>query len=201
MNRRDLLRSTLFGALGASTAVPILNAREFPAGYDASKELERSDWKPAFMDEHQNNTLIALSDLLIPATDTPGAKDALVNRFLDLLMSVETQETQRAFLAALAYLDGACMERYNSAFLYVPREQQIEFLNLIAYPHSQSTWGEEPDEFAGHAHFRKLKDWISGAYYSSPAGLKEIGWNREFPHGLFSGCDHEAQSEHAETHQ
>lgn len=201
MNRRDLLRNTLFGALGTSIAVPILNAREFPAAYDASKELERSDWKPAFMDEHQNNTLIAFSDMLIPATDTSGAKDALVNRFLDLLMKVETQETQRAFLAALAYLDGACTERYNSAFLYVPREQQIEFLNLIAYPHSQSTWGEEPEEFPGHTHFRKLKDWISGAYYSSSAGLKEIGWNGEFPHGLFSGCDHEAQTEHAETHQ
>lgn len=194
MNRRDLLRSTLLGALSVSTGIPSLKAREFPPGYDASKDLERADWKPVFMDEHQNNTLMALSDLIIPATDTPGAKDALVNRFLDLLMTVETQETQRAFVEALGYVDGACMERYKSAFLYVPRNQQIEFLNLLAYPHSQSTWGEEAEDFPGHKHFQKLKDWIVGAYYSSPAGLKEIGWNGEFPHGVFAGCEHEGKS-------
>jgi len=192
MNRRDLLRCTVLGAIGASTAVPLSPAREFPAGYDASKELERSDWKPLFLDAHQNETLILLSDLIIPAGDTPGAKEALVNRFLDLLMSVETAETQRAFITALAYIDGESMRRYNSAFVYAPRERQLEFLTLIAYPHSLETWGEGQAEFPGHTHFQKLKSWIVGAYYSSPIGLKELGWNGTFPHGMFSGCDHSA---------
>ncbi len=200
MNRRDLLRTTLLGALGTSIAVPPLRAREFPPGYDASKDLERADWKPIFMDEHQDKTLIALSELVIPSTDTPGAKEALVNRFLDLLMTVEKQETQRAFIAALSYIDGACQERYRSAFLYLPREQQVEFLNLIAYPHSTSTWGEAAEDFPGHGHFQKLKGWIVGAYYSSPVGLKEIGWNGEFPHGVFAGCEHQTQEEHGQTH-
>ena len=192
MNRRDLLRFTAFGAIGASFKPPPASAREFPAGYDASKELERPDWRPIFVDGHQNETVIALSDFMIPTTDTPGAKEALVNRFLDLLMSVETAETQRAFIAALAYIDGECMKRYNSAFVYVPREQQQEFLTLIAYPHSLETWGEGVAEFPGHAHFKKLKDWIVGAYYSSPIGLKELGWDGTFPHGTFSGCEHSA---------
>ena len=200
MNRRDLLRTTVFGALGVSTALPSLDAREFPPGYNASKDLERADWKPTFMDEHQNNTLIVLSDHIIPSTGTPGAKQALVNRFLDLLMTVEKPETQRAFVEALAYIDGACRERYKSAFLYLPREQQMEFLNLIAYPHSTSTWGEQAEDFPGYGHFQKLKNWIVGAYYSSPVGLKEIGWNGEFPHGVFAGCEHENQQEHGQTH-
>lgn len=150
------------------------------------------------MDEHQNETVIALSDLIIPATDTPGAKAALVNRFLDLLMSAETAETQRAFVAALSYIDGACMERYKAAFLYVAPEQQIEFLNLLAYPHTHETWHEQNQPFPGHDHFEKLKSWISGAYYSSPIGLKEIGWDGSFPHGLFSGCGH-ASGEHDQS--
>lgn len=190
MNRRDLLRTALFGAAGVSIAVPSAEGREFPAGYDASKELARADWKPVFMSEHQNNTLVVLSDFMIPSTDTPGAKEALVNRFLDLLMGVENQDTQRAFVEALAYIDGACMERYKSAFIYMQREQQIEFLNLIAYPHSQSTWGEPVEDFPGYNHFQKLKQWIVGAYYSSPIGLKEIGWNGAFPHGALAGCEH-----------
>ena len=197
MNRRDVLRSTVLGALGAGTAfAPLAPAREFPPGYDASKDLERSDWKPLFLDQHQNETLIVISDLIIPGTDTPGAKEALVNRFLDLLMSAESAETQRAFIAALAFIDGECMARYNVAFVYVPREQQLEFFNLIAYPHSLETWGEGVAEYPGHAHFQKLKHWIAGAYYSSPIGLKELGWDGTFPHGVFSGCDH-SPGEHA----
>lgn len=187
MNRRDLLRFTAFGAIGATVNSAPASAREFPANYDASKELERPDWKPLFIDTHQNETVIVLSDLIVP-----GAKEAFVNRFLDLLMSAETAETQRAFIAALAYIDGECMKRYNCAFVYVSRQQQQEFLTLLAYPHSLDTWGEGVTEFPGHAHFTKLKTWIVGAYYSSPMGLKELGWDGSFPHGVFSGCDHSA---------
>jgi hypothetical protein len=190
MNRRQLFRHTLLGAAGMSAAVSAANAIETPPGFDASKELEKPDWKPVFLDDHQNETLIALSDFIIPATETPGAKQALVNRFLDLLMSVEIAETQRAFVAALAYIDGACRERYGSAFVYVSREQQIDFLNLIAYSHSHITWGEEREAFPGNNHFEKLKTWIVGAFYSSPVGLKEIGWDGSFPHGEFAGCEH-----------
>lgn len=190
MNRRDLLRTTLLAALCGNAAVAESIEHLFPQGSDASKELERSDWKPIFLDDHQNETLIVLSELIIPTTDTPGAKAALVNRFLDLLMNVEIAETQRAFVAALAFLDGACMERYKSAFLYLRQDQQIDFLNLLAYPHSNQTWGEQVEAFPGHEHFEKLKSWIVGAYYSSPIGLKELGWDGTFPHGVFSGCEH-----------
>jgi hypothetical protein len=200
MNRRDLLRTTMLGAIAAGTAPVPARALDRPSGYDASKELEAADWKPIFLDAHQNETLIALSDLIIPATNSPGAKEALVNRFLDLLMSAEKSETQREFLTALAYLDGACMERYKSAFVYLPPGQQIEIITLFAYPHTQQTWGEGVEEFPGHQHFENLKQWIVGAYYSSPVGLKEIGWDGTFPHGLFSGCQH-AEGEHSNSGQ
>jgi hypothetical protein len=188
MNRRDLFRASIVGAI--SVAIRPGFGREFPPGSDASKELASPDWKPLFVDEHQNQTLIVLSDLMIPATDSPGAKGAFVNRFLDLLMSAESPETQRAFIEALGYLDGACRERYNAAFIGVPQEQQIEFLNLIAYPHSHRDWGEPIEEFPGNTHFEKLKDWIVGAYYSSPEGLRELGWDGGPPHGVFAGCEH-----------
>ncbi len=200
MNRRDLFRTTLL-TVGAAAADPALHAREFPPGGDAPKDLDRADWKPVFLDAHQNQTLIALSDLIIPATDTPGAKAALVNRFLDLLMSVETAETQRAFLAALSYVDGACMAEYKSAFIYLSPEQQVEFLSLLAYPHTHERWGEREPEFPGTGHFEKLKSWISGAYYSSPIGLKEIGWDGTFPHGVFTGCEHSGSAHSADAAQ
>jgi hypothetical protein len=199
MNRRDLLRTSLVSAIGATLALPARAVERLP-NYDASKELESPDWKPLFLDAHQNETLIALSDIVIPATGTPGAKAALVNRFLDLLMSAEKVETQREFLTALAYIDGASMERYKCAFVYLPPEQQVELVSLLAYPHTQETWGEEIVPFPGTQHFENLKQWIVGAYYNSPIGLKEIGWDGTFPHGVFSGCQH-SEGEHSKSNQ
>ena len=202
MKRRELFRRTVLGTTGAAitSLLPtkanehIHPPRQIPADYDASKELARPDWKPAFLDEHQNETLILLSDLIIPATDTPGAKSALVNRFIDRLLSGETSDTKRAFLARLAYLDGECRERYDAAFIHVPPERQMEFLKLIAYPHNLVTWGDNKSEFEGHLHFRLLKRWISQAYYNSEIGMKELGWKGNPFHEDFPGCTHPAGS-------
>lgn len=187
MNRRDLFRR----AAGAAAAVATGSAagRDFPPDYDASKLLSRSDWKPVFLDAHQNETLIALSDLIIPSTDTPGAKEAQVNRFIDAIMAVESPEVQRDFLNGLAFLDGESLDRYKAAFVHARREQQLELVSYLAYPQSLSTWsGSVQGEQTAHRHFMTLKDWISRAYYSSETGERELGSTGEFPHGDYAGC-------------
>src|SRR5580704_5077920 len=135
MKRREMLRASVLAgaaaalrpslvtaesAAGASSQAPELTPAQ--SGVDASKDLAAPGWKPLFLDEHQNETLIVLSELMIPATDTPGAKEALVNRYIDVLLAAETPETRRAFLNSLGYLDGESIRRYKSAFRYLTRE-------------------------------------------------------------------------------
>jgi len=188
MNRRDLFRQAFLGAAAASLPGGLAVAREFPSDYDASKELARADWKPVFLDDHQNQTLIVLSDALIPATDTPGAKAALVNRFIDALLAAETHDTQKSFLESLAYLDGESFARHRAAFVYLAPDRQIQLLTFMAYPHTLETWDENaPGGYRGHAHFNTLKDWVSRAYYSSPAGMQALGYTG-VPGGVFEGC-------------
>ncbi len=109
MNRRELLRNSLltFGAMAANRPA---GARIFTPGEDVLSELERPDWQPIFLNANQNETLVALSDAIIPSTDTPGAKAALVNRFLDLILSVEPTASQQQFVA---HLHGSTPERRN----------------------------------------------------------------------------------------
>ena len=122
------------------------------------------------------------------ATDTPGAKEALVNRFLDLILAAEKEETQREFLASLAYVDAESMRQYRQAFVYLDQPSQTELMHFLAYPHSLSRWGEAVAENDGYAHFERLKRWIASAYYNSEIGLKELGWDGTFPHGELKGC-------------
>ena len=189
MNRRELFRTTLLTAAGAAGAAARAGALEFPPDFDASKQLARADWKPEFLDAHQNDTLIALSELIIPETETPGAKTALCNRFIDRLLKVESHENQRAFLNSLAFFDGESIRRHGKAFVYLALELQTELLEFVAYPHTLESWGDvEEDASSGHNHFSTIKDWVSRSFYSSEAGQKALGWDGAFPHGEPSAC-------------
>jgi hypothetical protein len=204
MKRRDLLRAgVLTGAVAAlrppTSAAQAQNSATAPTGeltpaqrgVDASKDLAAPGWKPLLLDEHQNETLIMLSDLIIPATDTPGAKEALVNRYIDLVLAAATPENQRAFLNSLSYLDGESMRRYKSAFRYLAREDQDDLLHALAYPNAGSGWtGEAAVADPGHTHFEQLKQHIGIAYYNSQIGTKELGWDGAFAHGPYQGCEH-----------
>jgi Gluconate 2-dehydrogenase subunit 3 len=205
MKRRELLRAGVFAgavaALRPQAVAAQAAAGHNPApseltpaqsGVDATNELAGANWKPLFLDEHQNETLIILSDLIIPATDTPGAKEALVNRYIDLVLAAETHDKQREFLNALAFIDGESMRRFKSAFRYLPREEQDDVLHGLAYQLAGTGWAGDfaPPPDPGHVHFETLKDHISMAYYSSQTGTKELGWDGNFTHGVFKGCEH-----------
>jgi Gluconate 2-dehydrogenase subunit 3 len=209
MKRREMLRASVLVGAAAALSPALSNAQsaaqsgaQSPAppseltpaqsGVDASKDLSGPGWKPLFLDEHQNETLIVLSDLIIPATDTPGAKEALVNRYIDLVLAAETAEIKRAFLNSLGYLDGESIRRFKAAFIYLSRDDQDLLLHALAYPRFGGGWAGDTGAVAdpGHTHFEALKDRIMTAYYSSQIGEKELGWDGAFAHGPYQGCEH-----------
>jgi Gluconate 2-dehydrogenase subunit 3 len=200
MNRRELLRNSLL-AMGVLAVNPRAGARIFTAGEDAFDELARVDWTPGFLNAQQNEALIVLSDAIIPATDTPGAKAALVNRFLDLIIAAEPANVQTSFLDALAWFDTASQERYQKTFVNLTGEERQGLLNLVAWPHTHARWGKREKGFAGYEHFSVMKRWIVSAFYSSPVGLKEQGWDGWAARGTFTGCEHEAGEHQQEDHK
>src|SRR5580693_3832152 len=149
MKRRDLIRAGVLTGAAAALRPPLARAQiaappseltPAQSGVDASKDLATPGWKPLFLDEHQNETVIVLSDLIIPATDTPGAKEALVNRYIDLVLAAETPETQQAFLNSLGYLDGESIRRFRAAFRYLSSDEQDLLLHALAYPRVGGGW-------------------------------------------------------------
>src|SRR5947208_14068444 len=112
LNRRELIRTALLAAAASALGPSFSLAQAIESGLtpaargeDGAAFLTDPNWKAAFLNDHQNETLIVLSDVIIPATDTPGAKAALVNRYLDLLVSVQPSEFQQDFVAALKFID------------------------------------------------------------------------------------------------
>jgi hypothetical protein len=198
ISRRELIRAALFAsavsALGpAFSMAQAVHSDVTPAarGDDGSKFLTDPNWKAAFLNPQQNETLIVLSDVIIPATDTPGAKEALVNRFLDLMVSAQPAEFQQQFVDALSFIDSESQRLFGDEFRRLTPEDQVALLSVWAYPKDSSQWmqqEEKPDP--GHQHFGLLKALIAAAYYGSEIGQKELGWDGNFAHGVYEGCEH-----------
>jgi len=195
------MRTALYA--GAAVLVPgisfaqAIDAGLTPAarGEDGSKFLSDPNWKPAFLSDQQNETLIALGEVIIPKTDTPGAKEAFVNRFLDLLLSVEPAEAQRQFTEALASMDSESQKQFGKNFRELAVEDQVWLVTPWSYPADADRWaGEEGRSNTGQEHFLRLKRLIAYGYYGSEVGMKGLGWDGEFTHGPFEGCDHQGET-------
>lgn len=203
VSRRELIRAALFTSVAPILGSSFCFAQAISSGLtaaargeDGSAVLSDPNWKPAFLNEHQNATLIALSDVIIPATETPGAKPALVNRYLDLLLSVQPAEFQQRFTGALAFIDSQSQTEFKSDFLKLPPDDQVWLLNQWAYTRENSGWTDrdthvEPED-VGQQNFKLLKTLIATGYYDSEIGQKELGWDGEITHGPYLGCQHPA---------
>ncbi|HEX9393881.1 MAG TPA: gluconate 2-dehydrogenase subunit 3 family protein, partial [Gemmatimonadales bacterium] len=81
MDRREALR-----VLGAATAAPLISRDLYALGQDA-----RARWRarPGFrvLDAQQQVLVQTLTEMIIPATDTPGAKGAAVDQFIDVMLA------------------------------------------------------------------------------------------------------------------
>ncbi|HTV55022.1 MAG TPA: gluconate 2-dehydrogenase subunit 3 family protein [Terriglobia bacterium] len=194
--RRQALKKMALGA-GAAAALPILGqppmeaeARGSRVGAlttDADPSQSGSEWKPLFFDSHQNETVIALSELIIPATDTPGAKEAQVNRVIDLFLNDEEADAQQEFLEGLAWIDGRSLTQYKKPFIELTVQEQTSILQPLADPANR-----DAEDRQGVKFFQELRDATLFGYYTSQIGMEQElhyggdQYNESFP----GACTH-----------
>jgi len=123
MNRREALLA-LGGA--AVLADPLFAAgRSLRARLDGGAVLK-------VLDPHQNDTVVTIAEMIIPATDTPGATAAKVNEFVDLALAEWFDaDEQKRFLGGLAEVDARTRKRFGKDFTGCIPEQQTEMLQLL----------------------------------------------------------------------
>jgi len=193
--RRRMIVQCLVAGAGAgaawplvATSHPIYGLLSSKAILDEVEKLEAANWNPAFLSSPQNETLTAIAESIVP-----GSTKAQVSRFIDLLLSVDKQENQHEFLESLTALDGEAQKRFGKRFRALDEEQKNALLSDV------STKAESPKTLETDAakkqpslygHFENLKGWISGAYYSSEVGMRELGWTGDYVFEKFPGCLH-----------
>jgi hypothetical protein len=187
--RRTVLQ-TLLGGVGAGLALPSIVEAQHPvhahlssagAVEQAQKKAAVAAYKPAFLDAHQMKTLEVLSEAIVP-----GSTTAKVAPFLDQLLAVESAQTQRGFISALGAFDMAAIDKHGKAWKAISAAEQDAILQAASTADSGRAGGKTT---LGD-HFQTVKGWISGAYYSSEPGMKELGWTGNVFHAELPGCSH-----------
>jgi hypothetical protein len=134
---------------------------------------ETADWTLLFLSTEQNAALLPLAEALVP-----GSTSAEVNRFIDLLLSVESPKNQIKFTASLAALEKSANDQFTRGLATLtPAEHEI-LLTAVSAPDTPQ-----------REHFDHLKEWIVGAYYSSETGMRELGWTGNFAFPNYPQCD------------
>jgi gluconate 2-dehydrogenase subunit 3-like protein len=149
----------------------------------ATTKAAKPDWAPAFLDRHQSETLEVLGERIIP-----GSSKAQVNRFIDLLLSVDTQEAQTKFMASLSAFEAESLKRFSHPYKEVPENQQNEILQSASTMKPADAAEGQLQRATMRDHFENIKNWIVGAYYSSEIGMKELGWTGQVIFPGFPGC-------------
>src|SRR5688500_2831790 len=90
------------------------------------------DWKPEFLNEDQASIITQVSEIIIPRTDTPGAKDAGVPSFIDqMLKEVYSKEDQDRFTSGLAAFNEQAKKEHGEDFADLDEEEQTAFVKKI----------------------------------------------------------------------
>ena len=141
-------------------------------------------WAPKVLSAQQHQTVAALVELIIPQTTTPGAKAALVDRFIDTLLDGAERPDRERFLSGLAWLDARSQALYRSTFVSASSAQQVELLTKLSTESST-------EDRAGADFFTAIKAMTITGYYTSEIGLRdELGDNGQLFLATFEGCTH-----------
>jgi len=150
------------------------------------------------LNPHQNDTVVAMIDQIIPATDTPGAKAARVNEFIDVILTEwATDEERRNFLDGLADVDKQSNELFGKDFAAASASQQLTLLRSMddavsiarteMRRRASNTPDEERDTQLKGKFFVVFKNITLHGYYTSEVAFtKEL--NLEIIPGSFHGC-------------
>ncbi len=161
MHRREMIKR-LSVLVGGALSLSCQQALAVPPS-------ERRIDKPAY--SRETSVLVErLADLIIPATDTPGAAAAGVGEFIDYVVSIWYQDDERLrFIAGIDALEAAARERHGKSFLELGEELQVSLLEPLA----ERAVADAGADFGSGGFFKQLKELTVVGYFTSEVGATQ----------------------------
>jgi hypothetical protein len=180
MDRREAIKRTAWLMGGAVSAPAILGILK---GCKAKPTL---DWKPTFLTEEQGLLVSQVSEIIIPKTDTPGAKDVGVPGFIDqMLEEIYSKDDQDNFIKGLTSFSDDAKKQYGDPFVELDEARQVEFVTAqheAAIKEQKETKPSPPRPF-----ILAIKELTMLGYFTSEPGATQVLQYEAVP-GAYKGC-------------
>ncbi len=179
-----LLNGTSFAATSGAAAAP--GGKGYGTDPDLLKTYKPGDLWPLTLTAAQRMTVAALCDTIIPADGKgPAASAVGVPDFIDEWISAPYpghDQDRATLLDGLAWIDAEARKRFGNDYANLIARQKYAICDDICH---------EPDarpEFKPAAHFfSRFRDVTAGGYYTTPEGMKDIGYVGNVALATFDG--------------
>ena len=189
MDRRKSLKAIFIGSLTTSVIVgackDLNKVNNAPLQTNAGNEyrmkeeiksLEKIAKEDKFFNENELKSLHILADIIIPKDDVSGsANDAKVVEFIEFTV-LDRPNYQVSLRGGLSWLDMHCLKKYSLSFSDCSKQQQLEIVDMIAYPKKA-----KPEMRAGVSFFNTLRDLVVTGFYTSEIGVTDLGFKGNAP--------------------
>ena len=181
MNRRDAL-SRVALILGGTVVGGAVFLEGCQSGADKTAAAATADVFDAsgisFLDE--------VAETIIPATSTPGAKEAKVGEFMTVIVNdCYEEKDQKIFLEGMQKLDDASKKKNSKSFMESTPQQRHDLLVELdkeAKDYNKSKKPEDPNHY--FSMYKQLTLW--GYFTSEPGATKALRYVA-VP-GRYEGC-------------
>jgi gluconate 2-dehydrogenase gamma chain len=221
MERREVLR--FLGIASVAGAFPGFSKWAFACGTSghaheggvvAADSLGASaappEYKPMFFSAEKFRMVETLTELIIPADGSPGAREAGVAEFIDFMAAnrvpVSTRrdvkstsdaiemgiDAQNRWLAGLAWLNARSKSLFGHEFMEASADERTAALEELAYKAKFKSGTESGREF-----FSFVRDYVVVGFYTTKVGLESIGYpGLRVVWPAMPACPHENDRDH-----
>lgn len=188
MNRREAIQRTAL-VLGYTISAPL--AAAVLNGCKAKPDI---NFQPKFLSEDLARLVSAISETIIPKTDTPGAIEAGVPGFIDdILGTVYSTEQQNNFIDGINAFAAEAKNNLGKNFEEATPEEQLKFIQakntelLSGGGSAQSEGWWAAGTGKGKPFFLEIKELTLLGFFTSEPGATQVLQYNQVP-GPFKGC-------------
>lgn len=183
LDRRTAIKWMMTAAASVAVMDPIsseaapaaIKAKGYGMDPDLLKNYQPGDLWPQTFTPKQRRATTALCDVIIPADGkSPKASDLGVPDFIDEWISspYPGQTADRKTVTdGLAWLDAEAQKRFQGDFADLRPEQQTAICDTIC-----NSAKAKPEHKSAVSFFKRFRDLTAGGYYTTPVGMRDLGY-------------------------
>ena len=185
--RREVLYQIAASVTAGAAATLAAQQAPVHAAHKAPVKAPSGPHRRRVFTDHEFRTLQVLSDWVIPPDErSKGGIEAGTAEFIDVIAASDSS-LQYRFTGGIAWLDNHMQTQHGKVFRDCTRDQQKAMLDRLAYRERAPQ-----DTAAGVEFFTLMRSWTVDAFYSSKAGIEDLGYVGNTALTEFKGCSEAA---------